>query len=208
MNATKADSFKRRDRFILTQVPLLHTVIDFWRLIKDHSVSRIILLSQLDAEKSYWPKNVNESIEFESFSIKLLKESSDKYDGIAERKFRLDSKIDPTEDIIIKQYHLLSWAQNNEDFTKIEILSLLKNLISRVDGPVVIQCMNGVDRSSMFITFHNVSEMIETSQPIDIISTIKRLRSTTSHSIRSQLQFLTVYNWILKLLGDSDYYNA
>lgn len=41
-------SYTRRDGFVLTQMPLPNTVIDFWRLIHDHNVAAIVMLNEVD----------------------------------------------------------------------------------------------------------------------------------------------------------------
>lgn len=41
-------SYTNRDGFILTQMPLPNTVIDFWRLVYDHGVSAIVMLNEID----------------------------------------------------------------------------------------------------------------------------------------------------------------
>ena len=73
INAVQADSFKMKNTFILTQVPLDHTIIDFWRLINDHCVSTIVLLNHLDEQHQYWPANMNESLQFGSINVMLVK---------------------------------------------------------------------------------------------------------------------------------------
>lgn len=50
-------SYTSRDGFILTQMPLPNTVIDFWRLVYDHNISAIVMLNDLDPNdevKSYF----------------------------------------------------------------------------------------------------------------------------------------------------------
>ena len=205
INAVQADSFKMKNTFILTQVPLDHTIIDFWRLINDHCVSTVLLLNHLDGQHQYWPANINESLQFGSINVMLVKELIDNHEGIVERHFQISNESDISENRVVKQYHLNSL--DDKHFHKIEVLQLLKDLIKSTAAPVLVQCINGVDRSSLFVTFHNILEMIETSQPVDVISTIKRLRSSTSHCIRSQTHLMTVYNWTLASIKHSGYYN-
>jgi len=49
--------YKQRDAFIVTQMPMPHTIIDFWTMIHDHSCRTIIMLNDLnstDKVKSLW----------------------------------------------------------------------------------------------------------------------------------------------------------
>ena len=208
VNAVRSDSFLKQCAFIQTQVPLSHTVVDFWRLIHDHSVSTIVLLNKLDTATSYWPTEVHQTISCGPINIKLTQEESNQYEGIIIRTFHLSNEKDrSTKNKIIKQYHLVAWEDGKETFNNIEILKLLKYLIKRVTPPIVVQCMNSVDRSCLFITFHNLIEMIEASQPVDIDFNIKRLRTHRPQAIRTHSQYLTIFHWLLASYKSSDYYN-
>jgi protein tyrosine phosphatase len=44
--------YKKTDNFVATQWPLEDTVVDFWRLVKDHDVQHIVLLEQLSLKVS------------------------------------------------------------------------------------------------------------------------------------------------------------
>jgi len=39
--------YKKRDAFIVTQMPLPHTVVDFWTMIHDHSCRTVIMMNSL-----------------------------------------------------------------------------------------------------------------------------------------------------------------
>ncbi len=40
--------FKKRNQFILTQMPMPHTVIDFWRMVFEHNVCSVVMLNPMD----------------------------------------------------------------------------------------------------------------------------------------------------------------
>ena len=43
-------SYKRRNSFLMTQMPLPNTVVDLWRLVFDHRCPTIITLDEGDEE--------------------------------------------------------------------------------------------------------------------------------------------------------------
>ena len=42
--------FLKRNAYIITQMPLPHTVIDFWRMVYEHGCSSIIMLNSMEDE--------------------------------------------------------------------------------------------------------------------------------------------------------------
>ncbi|ELT89762.1 hypothetical protein CAPTEDRAFT_90491, partial [Capitella teleta] len=52
INAVQVPGYKGEDIFVATQWPLKDTVIDFWRLVKDHEVQHIVLLEELSLKVS------------------------------------------------------------------------------------------------------------------------------------------------------------
>jgi len=41
-------SYRRRSGFIITQMPLPHTVIDLWRMVFEHDCATVVMLNPCD----------------------------------------------------------------------------------------------------------------------------------------------------------------
>ena len=192
----------------MTQVPLEHTVPDLWILVYDHSVSTIVLLNELNSEEPYWSR---EKQQYGPISIQLIKESCAS-EGITLRDFELKHEDNPSDIFKIRQYHLNIWQDETELFNNVEVLKSLRNLVVRrinansKDDTVLIQCMDGVVRSSLFIMFYNVIEMSESFQPIDINFALKQLRSTRSQALDNFKDYVTIHNWIKEVRKQSNIY--
>ncbi|KAL3879749.1 hypothetical protein ACJMK2_032035, partial [Sinanodonta woodiana] len=69
-------SHRRRQGFILTQMPLAGTVIDFWRMINDLEVLTIVMLNSETSNAHdigvYWPKT--DDAHYGPFSVRLAKQ--------------------------------------------------------------------------------------------------------------------------------------
>ena len=69
--------------FVVTQDPLDTTVVDFWRMIVEHGVSTIVMLSELGCSPTqtkchpYWP--VNSELICEYVKVKFLKEEANDF---------------------------------------------------------------------------------------------------------------------------------
>ena len=202
INAVRCDSFTKQNAFILTQVPLKDTIPDLWRLVNDHSVSSIVLLNRLDTEEPYWS---SEPQEYGPLSINLVAESKPS-EGITIRDFELRHQDGYSEVYCrtVRQYHLNIWNDDETEF--INNPTALKSLYTLIscstdeqskEDTVVIQCLDGVVRSSMFVLFYNVLEMLESAQPVDIPFALKLLRSARPQAVNTFNQYFTLYNWII-----------
>ncbi|KAK2140908.1 hypothetical protein LSH36_1206g00046 [Paralvinella palmiformis] len=47
INAVYVDSFRKANRYIVTQMPMENTQVDFWRLVYDYKIKFIVMLNQL-----------------------------------------------------------------------------------------------------------------------------------------------------------------
>ena len=195
----RADSFKKKDAFIISPVPQSDNIPNVWKTMNDHGIKAIVLLNKLDGPiRYYWPTKENETFDFGTISVKLLMEAISEHEGITLRIFQLVDNEKSTK-IKINQYHLTSWEDDKDIIDDIDIMRSLTKLINRSDETVLIQCLTGTKRSGMFLTFHNALEMLQTAQPVDIICTIKRLKLSNPGIISTYMQYITVYIWFLKV---------
>ncbi|XP_070562324.1 uncharacterized protein [Ptychodera flava] len=76
INASFLDGYNMKNAYLITQMPLPHTVVDFWRMVYDHKVRTIIMLNDADCDKSirskYWPDDGHNKY-IGPFEVKLNK---------------------------------------------------------------------------------------------------------------------------------------
>jgi receptor-type tyrosine-protein phosphatase gamma len=78
INATFLPGFSQLNEFIVTQHPLLDTVVHFWQMIWDHNVQQVVSLSAVLDEKQfpqYWPEQGKE-VDYGSFKLRLISEQA------------------------------------------------------------------------------------------------------------------------------------
>ncbi|OUC44221.1 Protein-tyrosine phosphatase, partial [Trichinella nativa] len=79
--------------YILTQDPLSNTRWDFWRMVLEHGVASIVMLTGeefLDQDEMYWPSELNSSICFgdkPAVTVQLLCEEQSAH--YSQRKFKI-----------------------------------------------------------------------------------------------------------------------
>ncbi|XP_077981240.1 receptor-type tyrosine-protein phosphatase epsilon-like isoform X2 [Glandiceps talaboti] len=50
INASFLTAYTRKDAFLATQMPMSHTVVDFWRMVYDYKTNTIVMLNDMDSE--------------------------------------------------------------------------------------------------------------------------------------------------------------
>lgn len=104
------------NRYIATQGPLQNTVLEYWRMVQQESSNFIVMLTTI-MERSrmkcfqYWPQMGEVMQLSNTFSLKLLKETTDPTDSYVLRNFML---IDAAVSIYLT--HLLL-PKNNIEFS-------------------------------------------------------------------------------------------
>ena len=203
INAVRCDSFKMKNAFILTQVPLTDTVVDLWRLVADHGVYGIVLLNSLDEEQSYWPKELNEKMTFGPLNIQLIKETSDAYDGIVIRDFQLKNSKKSSSNHTVRQWQLTDWKDSQDMFDNVSVLNVLADLVSRYqtqlseEQTIIVQCMDGVRRCGMYVVFSNSLEMLQCTQHLDVGFAVKQVKLAQPQAFTNFKDMVSVYNWLL-----------
>ena len=203
INAVRCDSYKKKNAFILTQVPLADTIVDLWRLVADHGVYGIVLLNSLDEEQPYWPKELNEKMTFGSLDIQLVKETSNAYDGIVVRDFQLQNSKKSSSNLTVRQWQLTDWKDSQDMFDNVSVLNVLADLVSRYqtqlleEQTIIVQCMDGVRRCGMYVVYSNSLEMLQCTQQLDVGFAVKQVKLTRPQSFTNFKDMLTVNNWLL-----------
>ena len=203
INAVRCDSFKKKNAFILTQIPLTNTVVDLWRLVADHGVHGIVLLNSLDEKQPYWPKEHNEKMTFGPLVIQLVKESSDAYDGIVIRDFQLKNSNKSSSNRIVRQWQLTDWKDSQDMFDNVSVLNVLADLVSRYqtqlseEQTIIVQCMDGVRRCSMYVVYSNSLEMLQCTQQLDVGFAVKQvIQIARPQAFTNFEDMFTVYQWL------------
>uniref|UniRef100_UPI00398E632E receptor-type tyrosine-protein phosphatase alpha-like n=1 Tax=Pristiophorus japonicus TaxID=55135 RepID=UPI00398E632E len=144
INAVFADSYARKDGFIMTQLPLTQTLADFWALVYDHHCVSVVTLSRpQDLDQTYaafWPPNGSSS--YGPFQVTLV--SQNPAAGFTERHLAL-RKLNQSAQREIRVLQLDSWPMEDPvpQFPH-DIISILQEVTAwqekKGDRPVLVAC--------------------------------------------------------------------
>ncbi|KAG1688653.1 Tyrosine-protein phosphatase 69D [Nymphon striatum] len=182
INANYVQGYRGRKRFICAQGPLDKTVDDFWRMIWQHKVYIIIMLTGFEEHgkmkcSRYW----NEEGENQYGNVCVSVSQYVKFSEYAVRKLAVQSKmggiIEGKREIL--HFHFLMW----KDFLAPDQPSWLLRFIKRVNenhcpdrGPILVHCSAGVGRTGTFVAIDSLLQMMEEEGKLDVFSCVANLR--------------------------------
>jgi len=200
INAVFADSFLKRRDLIITQMPLPHTVGDFWRLIHDYNVSTVVMLNDIteadDSTAQYWPENGEKT--YGAFTIEQL-EFDDEIE-LVRRKMKLSNYYRPNDKArIVHQLQLKNWPTDQTVPSSRNAVLRLVNLInksrSEQDTPtrVLVHCVAGAGRSGTFAGCFCALEQMSQIGETDIFGSVLQLRSVRPQLVETLEQYRFIY---------------
>jgi len=201
INAVFADSFLVKRDLIITQMPLPHTVGDFWRLVHDYSVSVVVMLN--DASETdetcanYWPAEQT-SETYSAFTVESL-DKSDEIELIS-RTLKLTNYYrsnDPAKEVKLLQ--LSNWPAGQPVPSSRNAVLRLVSLIDQhrstlpPGSRVLLHCVAGAGKSGTFASCYNVIQQLKTLQTADVFSSVLQLRAVRPQLVETLEQYRFIY---------------
>ncbi|XP_061182306.1 receptor-type tyrosine-protein phosphatase kappa-like, partial [Saccostrea echinata] len=218
INAVFLPAYKNRQSFIVTQMPLRETVVDFWRLVYQYRVSTIVLLSEVEENSSdlkqnigkYWPEGTD-SIQYGPVTV--TKEISSSTDGDENYSvIKLVCSLEKGEERQIKIFKCNFWRDSETIPSSISpILKLINDVEMHHNknntGPIIVQCRNGAEKSGLFCVLQVVLERMKIEQDVAIHQVIQHMRSVRPSIISNVEQFKFCYDVVMEFMKQYDAYS-
>lgn len=209
INASFIEAYDNSESFIITQDPEMeHTVHDFWRMISEHSISTIIMLSDFgDSPKKcprYWP---DDEIKYDNICVKYIQSESCPY--FTRRELSVcNTKCNST--LAVTQYQYNGWPT-----VEGEVPEVTRGFIELIDhtqptpipihtpstdlenGPLLVHCHAGAERSSMFVALSILVQQLTLEKRVDVFSVVRKLRTQRFGMIQTFAQYEFLYRAIL-----------
>ncbi|KAL3199823.1 hypothetical protein MRX96_043749 [Rhipicephalus microplus] len=189
INAIYVDGFKRRKAYLVTQLPLLETIDDFWEMFAASGSVTLVTLGPLQDETTpqFWP------------SLK----TTIKYGKVVygSRPAR-----------ILKQFHSQSW---NRASTVPSSCDLVLEILQHVDRwqmqaegrAVVVQCLDGCQESGLYCVCAAICDQLKLEQELDVFRSVRNVRCSRPEFIVDSEQYSFCYDLALSFLDTFDTYS-
>ncbi|CAF1023620.1 unnamed protein product [Adineta steineri] len=209
INASYIDGYRFRNGYIATQGPLNETIDDFWRMIWEHNVTIIVMLTKLKEmgrEKCspYWP--IDQSIRYGYFIIDPLGEYHMSQYLLSE--FKLTDTRDG-QSRTIRHFLYTEWPEQGVPKVGEGFIDFIGQVHKTKegfgqDGPIVVHCSAGVGRTGIFLTLSIVLERIRYEGVVDVFQTVKLLRTQRPALVQTEDQYQFCYRSALEYLSSFD----
>ncbi|XP_035217186.1 tyrosine-protein phosphatase 69D-like isoform X2 [Stegodyphus dumicola] len=212
INANFIDGYKSRKMFICAQGPLDRTVTDFWRMLWEHRVTVVVMLTGIEEHgqvkcAQYWNDSCTKEIE-KMFVVTVI--STKRYSDYIVRRFKVEyTKDGLTEEREVLHFHFVLW----KDFLAPEQPSWLLRFIKRVNehycsdrGPLLVHCSAGVGRTGTFVAIDSLLQQLEEEGRIDVFAHVSNLRHQRNFLVQSLKQYIFVYRALMEhaQFGDTE----
>nr|XP_022311522.1 receptor-type tyrosine-protein phosphatase epsilon-like isoform X5 [Crassostrea virginica] len=165
INAIHIPNFRQRYAYIVTEMPQVHTLIDFCRLLQQEECRTIVMLNDDVTETQdgkYWAAP-GESVVCGPFRLAVKTVSEEEH--VICRTIELHYSIGSDRDSInlvdvegvteIRQYQIKSWPDTksipNSEFSILKVIKEVQSWQNETgDHPITVHCRNGAERSGLF----------------------------------------------------------
>ncbi|MEE6460316.1 hypothetical protein FKM82_000918 [Ascaphus truei] len=216
VNASFMDGYKRKNAYIATQGPLPKTFDDFWRMVWEHKVLIIVMTTRVIERGrikcgQYWPLEVGRNEDSGHFSIRNI--HIDLFQDFKLTHLDVYNK-QTDESRSVAHYQYMSWP----DFGVPKSASAMLDFRSQVKQhqtvavqalgsewtghpagpPIVIHCSAGIGRTGTFCTLDICLSRLENIGTVDVLRTVKKMRTQRAFSIQTWDQYYFCYMAIIE----------
>ena len=202
--------------FIATQGPLKETIPSFWKMIYNHKIKLVIMLSsgleEVDGRSAvYWPNEKEKPLNFKenNLSVEFISKEEIIPNSLILKKFKINNELE------VKQIHIICWPdhgmpqdQNLANEIVDTMITYIKNERKDEKSPVVVHCSAGVGRTGTVIAIYIIVICLEYLKKLrkplvmNVFNVVRKLREQRYSLVTDTDQYKFIYdyslNWIKK----------
>uniref|UniRef100_A0A3P8U601 protein-tyrosine-phosphatase n=1 Tax=Amphiprion percula TaxID=161767 RepID=A0A3P8U601_AMPPE len=207
INASYIPGNNYRREYIATQGPLPGTKDDFWRMVWEHGVYNVVMVTQC-VEKGrvkcdqYWPAD-REPLYYGDLVIQMLSESVLPEWTI--REFKITSESGCTYPRVLRHFHYTVWPDHGVPESTQSLIQFVRTVRDYVDrspstGATIVHCSAGVGRTGTFIALDWVLQQLDSKGTIDLYGCVFDLRLHRQHMVQTECQYSFLHQCVRDVL--------
>uniref|UniRef100_A0A3Q3J1B7 protein-tyrosine-phosphatase n=1 Tax=Monopterus albus TaxID=43700 RepID=A0A3Q3J1B7_MONAL len=206
VNASYVPGNNYRREYVATQGPLPGTKDDFWRMVWEHRVHNVVMVTQC-VEKGrvkcdqYWPADT-EPLYYGDLVIQMLSESVLPEWTI--REFRITSR-GSSYPRLLRHFHYTVWPDHGVPESNQSLIQFVRTVRDYVDrspstGATIVHCSAGVGRTGTFIALDRVLQQLDSQGTIDLYGCVFDLRLHRQHMVQTECQYAFLHQCVRDVL--------
>uniref|UniRef100_A0A3Q3J0X5 protein-tyrosine-phosphatase n=1 Tax=Monopterus albus TaxID=43700 RepID=A0A3Q3J0X5_MONAL len=207
VNASYVPGNNYRREYVATQGPLPGTKDDFWRMVWEHRVHNVVMVTQC-VEKGrvkcdqYWPADT-EPLYYGDLVIQMLSESVLPEWTI--REFRITSERGSSYPRLLRHFHYTVWPDHGVPESNQSLIQFVRTVRDYVDrspstGATIVHCSAGVGRTGTFIALDRVLQQLDSQGTIDLYGCVFDLRLHRQHMVQTECQYAFLHQCVRDVL--------
>jgi len=207
INASFIEGYFNDESFIITQDPLEETAMDFWRMVVEHNVATMVMLTGPDSGSwQYWPQDEGDrSATYGCMTVTLAnRESRPSY---VKREF-LVCNTKAQEEVRLTHFYYSEWPGGVEELEQVPssthgLLGLVEHALAHQEeasltGPIAVHCRYGSNRSSIYVGLSVLVQQIKRENRCDVFTAVRKLRAQR----QGMIQDLALYEFVYRAISD------
>ncbi|XP_078317952.1 uncharacterized protein LOC111119360 isoform X3 [Crassostrea virginica] len=208
INANYIDGFKKKKAYIATQGPLKPTTPDFWTMVWQEEVKKIVMVTNLKEKNrvkcyQYWP---NEKKAITCRNLRVSTDAENVFPVFVLRKIKVtDTKTD--ESRMVTQYHFTAWPDHGvpDAFQLLQFFRKVTDNGTEYDvAPTVVHCSAGVGRTGTYIGLDALWKEGFKTGYVDILSFARKMRKNRTKMIQTLDQYIFLHFILMEAFANPD----